>query len=89
MLGDLGIEHDVEIGVAEPREVGRRRAQRRDDVDVDAEAGEQGGDLADVVAVAEAERRGAEHVAARPRAAARALRAVRPAPGPASARTSW
>ena len=38
---DFRIEHDVEIGLAEPREIGGRRAERRDDVHVDAEAVEQ------------------------------------------------
>ena len=86
--GDLGIEHDVEVGLAEPGEIGRRRAERRDDVDVDAEAAEQPGDLGDVVAMAEAERGRAEQVAARA-APPRAARGVPPARRPASARTSW
>ena len=63
-----GIEHDVEVGLAQPGEVGGAGAHRRHHVDVDAQAAEQAGDLGDVVAVAEAQRRGAEQVAARPRA---------------------
>ena len=34
---DLGVEHDVEVGVAQAREVGGGGAERRDDVDVDAQ----------------------------------------------------
>ncbi len=61
-VGGLGIEHDVEVGRAEPLEVGGRRPHRRGDVDVDAEQPEQPGDLDDVVAVAETERGRAEQV---------------------------
>jgi hypothetical protein len=35
--GDLGVEHDVEVGLAQPRQIGGARAERRDHVDVDAE----------------------------------------------------
>ena len=74
--GDLRIEHDVEVGVAEAREIGRRRAERRDDMDVDAELVEQLRYLGDVVAMAEAERRRAEKIAARAPAVARAADAA-------------
>jgi hypothetical protein len=62
-------------------EVGRPGAQRGRDVDRDAEAGEQGGDLGDVVAVAEAERGGAEEL--------QVTASVRGTGSAASARTSW
>ena len=63
--GDLGIEHDVEVRVGQPAQVGRRGAERGGDVHLDAQPAQQAPDLDDVVAVAEAERRGAEQVAAR------------------------
>ena len=62
---DLGIEHDVEIRVAEPCEIGWCRAHRRADVDVDAQTSEQPGNLDDIVAMPEAERSGAQQVAGR------------------------
>ena len=68
-LGGLGVEHDVEVGGAEAGDVARRGAERRDGVHGDADLGEQPGQLLDVVAVAEAERGGAEDVAARLRGA--------------------
>jgi hypothetical protein len=60
-------------------------------VDVDAELRQQAGDLGDVVAVAEAQRRRAEQVAARPDARLARWRLVPGggAAGPAIARTSW
>jgi hypothetical protein len=61
-------------------QVVRRRAQRRDDVDVDADRRQQPPDLAHVVAAAEAERRGAEQVRAR-RPVGGARRARRPGRG--------
>jgi hypothetical protein len=64
--GDLGVQHDVEIGVADARQVGRRGAKRRDDVDVHPQLRQQAADLAQVVAVAKAECRRAEDVAAWP-----------------------
>ena len=65
--GDFRIEHDVEIGIAEPGEVGGRGAERRDDIHVDAEATQQAGDFLHVVAMAKAERGRAEQIAAWPR----------------------
>ena len=53
---DLGIEHHVEIGLAQAREIGRARAERRHDMDVDAEPREQIEDLVHVVAMAKAQR---------------------------------
>ena len=63
-VGDLGVEHDVEIGLAQPGQVGHAGTLRRADMDVDAQAGQQAGDLDHVVAVAEAQRGGAQQVAA-------------------------
>ena len=90
LRGDLGIEHDVEVGVAEAGDVGGAGAERRDDVDVDTEPLEQPGDLAHVVAMAEAERGRAEQVAARslPSRTGR-TRALRTRAGRPSARTIW
>ena len=62
--GDFGIQHDVERRVAQADQVGRAGAQRGHDVDLDAEALDQGDDLLDVVTVPEAERARAEDVAA-------------------------
>ncbi len=55
--GCLGIEHDVEVGRAEPGEIGGAGAQRRHHVHVDAEIGKEAADLDQVVPVAEAQRR--------------------------------
>ena len=63
--GDLGVQHDVEVGVTQAREVGRRGAERRHHVDVDAQLPEQAANLAQVVAVAKSQRGRAEDVAAR------------------------
>ena len=63
--GDLGIEHDVEVGVAQAGQVGGARAQRRCDIDLDADQLEQPGDFDHIIAVAKAERGGAKDVAAR------------------------
>ena len=71
------IHHDVEVGFAEPREIGGRRIHRRDHMDVDAERIQQPRDLGDVVAVAEAERGRAQQIAAR----TLALRAFAARPG--------
>ena len=64
--GDLGIEHDIEIRLAEPAEVGGRRTERRRHHDLDAEAFDEARHFDDVVAMPEAERRRSENVAARP-----------------------
>ncbi len=61
----LGVEHDVEVGSAQAGEVGGAGAEGRAHVDGDADALQQRGDLAHVVAVAEAEGGGAEQVAGR------------------------
>ncbi len=73
--GDLGVEHDVEVGLAQARKVGRRRPLRRGDVDVDTEARQQAADLDDIVAMTEPQRRRSEDVARRAVARRRALRA--------------
>ena len=60
----LGVEHHVEVGIAEPSQIGRPRAERRHHVHGDAEAFKQLAHLHQVVAVAEAERGWAQDVAA-------------------------
>ena len=61
--GDFWIENDVEIGIAEARNICRRRTKRRDDIHCDAELVEQPGDFSEIVAVPEAQCRRAEDVA--------------------------
>ena len=64
--GDLRVEHHVEVGIGQAREVVGAGAQRRDDVHIDADLRRAGCVISrHVVAVAEAERGGAEQVAAR------------------------
>jgi hypothetical protein len=62
-LGDLRVEHDVEIGVGQAPQVVGRGAQRRGDVDPDAEALQQARDFDQVVAVAKAQRGRAQDIA--------------------------
>ena len=62
------VQADVEVGLGQALQVVRRRAQRCDHVDVDAEFAEQPGDLDHVVAAAEAEDRRPEQVRLRARA---------------------
>ena len=62
--GNFGIEHDVEIGIGQSRQIVRRCAHRRHHIDRNAQCTEQARDLGDIVAVAEAERRRAQNVAA-------------------------
>ncbi len=60
---DLRIEHDVEVGVRQPGQIGNRCSEWRDHVDRDAQTLHQLADLDDVVTVPEPERGGAEDVA--------------------------
>ena len=69
--GDAGhfrIQHHVEVGIAQPRQVGRSRALGGGHVDVDAQLAQQPRDLHHVIPVAEAQRRRAEDVGPRTRA---------------------
>ena len=61
---DFGIEDDIEVRRADPRDVCRRRAQRRDEIDLDAQRVENLADLDKVIAVAEAQGGGAENIGA-------------------------
>ena len=54
LQGDLGIEHDVEVRLAETGEVGGACAARRDDGDVDAAALDARAHFLEVVAMTEA-----------------------------------
>ena len=63
---DFGIEHHVEIGVAEPCQILRRGAHGRDHIDVDPHPTQQLGDFPDVVAVAEAQGRRSQQIAQGP-----------------------
>ena len=92
VAGDLRIQHDVEVRFAEPGDIRGRRAQRGDDVDVDAKLRSSSRVISiDVVAMAEAKRRRSEQIAARPPPGPRAGRCVPGggACGPAKARTIW
>jgi hypothetical protein len=62
---NLRVQHHIEIGLAQPRQVGGRSAQRRGDIDGDAQPGEQFADLANVVAVAKTQRGWPEQIAGR------------------------
>ena len=77
--GDFRVQDHVEIGIAKPGQVRRRRTQRGHDIDVDAHPVQQGSDLPHIVAVAESERCRTQQVAARANArlARRALAARR------------
>ena len=75
--GDLGIKHDVEVGLAETRDVLGRGAERRCDADLHAEPLKDAGDLAHIVAMAKAERGRPQKVAAGPRAWDTRTRAAR------------
>ena len=59
------VQHDVEIGLAKPAQVRSTRAERRHDMNVDADLPEQPRDLRDVVAMPETEGRRPEDVAER------------------------
>ena len=63
-VGDLGIEHDVEVGLAKTRDVGRRGTHRRGDWTSMPRRPSSARDLGEIVAVAKAERGGTEEIAA-------------------------
>ena len=66
-IRNLGIEHDVEVCVRQPREIGRPRIQRGHHIHIDAELSQQARHLDHVIAMAEAQRRRPENIAAWPR----------------------
>ena len=63
---DFGVEHHVEIGVAEARQILRRGAHGRDHIDVDAEASQQLRDFLDIVPMAKAQRGRSQQIAQGP-----------------------
>ena len=67
-VGDFRVEHHVEIGVPEARQILRRGAHGRDHIDVDAKASQQLRDFLDIVAMAKAQRGRSQHIAQGPRA---------------------
>ena len=62
-VGDLGVEHDIEVGVGQAAQVFGCGGERRHHVDLDAHVGQQSANLLQVVTVPKAQRRGAQDIA--------------------------
>ena len=60
----FGVEDDIEVGITQTRDVVGARVERCNDVDVDADRRKQARDFPNIIAVAKAERCGAEQIAA-------------------------
>ena len=60
----FGVEDDIEVGITQTRDVVGARVERCDDIDVNADRGKQARDFTNIIAVAKAERCGAEQIAA-------------------------